>query len=253
METLIMTSTPTNTALTTVATITRTIVSEISYRKIKSGLYCYRTTGNPYTAFLDSKNLKLMLDGQGYSHKARPMTYAPPEYLRLWREVGVGNELHKWAKANDKAFDVWFAMEDPDYDVNNIVAVNGFSDHIIRLLDGRAYRAAVWFDYIQAQIHNGAYDLTKAHEILSKNPNVRELTAVERIPSYNWESHKSNTLSFKYAIPDDQMDMLVKAGTNIYRVVFDNDLLGLRAGGAAMFEKFYESVEPSSDEDDEDC
>ena len=112
------------------------------------------------------------------------------------------------------------------------------------------------FDYIDARMYNGVYNLETAVAILSQRGDI--ILARDRyskgfihpIPGYNATSTQTHSLSFTWAPNVEDYRALVTRcheiggpypSTNWRRAVFDLDLLGLRAGGAAKYDEFYAS------------
>lgn len=132
--------------------------------------------------------------------------------------------------------------------VSNIVNVD-YGSHLIHKLDGSLLPVAIYFDYIQARMHNGVYDLDKAYAVLKKNAQVHELE-IEDIPYYNAENGKTKCLSFHFSPTYEQMNQIYKVSaklnpkypsTSFHAAVFDLDLLGLRKAGATKCKSFYDS------------
>jgi hypothetical protein len=135
-------------------------------------------------------------------------------------------------------------------------------------LDDVIVPTAVWFDYIQAHIDNSHYDLAKVVDILRTREDIVFFDGGERqfwkidadrpeiksIPSYNAGGGSTQYVPFFWRPSLEVMQLLEADMSNRYKTIFDQDLLGLRAGGAALFEGFYNSTPyECGDDDGHDC
>lgn len=132
--------------------------------------------------------------------------------------------------------------------VSNVVKVD-YGSHLIHKLDGTLLPVAIHFDYIQARMHSGVYDLDKAYAVLKANPQVHELKG-EDIPYYNAVAGKTKSLRFRFEPTCEQMNQIYAASsalnprypsTSFHAAVFDLDMLGLRKAGATECATFYDS------------
>lgn len=154
------------------------------------------------------------------------------------------------------------------YTIEDIILFEGGA-HMVRDWQGVPLPCAILFNYIDAHMHNGSYDLAKALEILKARTDVRFYGAdrwqedgeILRIPGYNQSAGRTEHLSFVWMPSrEDYLKMWERAKTygnrthascDRHRAIFDEDLLGLRAGGAALFNDFYgRREEPEEDEPD---
>lgn len=141
-------------------------------------------------------------------------------------------------------------------DLDKIVRIKTY-DHTVWRLDGTIYPTAILFDYISANMNNRAYDIDRAFQILSERSDVTFLdnnhrpTAgkILRIPYYNSECGETY-LSFAWRPSQEQRERLYECELGKFKLIFDEDMLGLRAGGAALFDCFYKSKERVADDDD---
>lgn len=126
--------------------------------------------------------------------------------------------------------------------------------HMLYDASNKVLPVGMYFEYISAYMDNRSYDLKRAVEILKDNPNVDLETArwsdeyIDDIPHYNSESNRNRCISFWWAPTQKEYQQMWKKckeigskypSTNRYQAVFELDLLGLRAGGAAKHETFY--------------
>lgn len=154
--------------------------------------------------------------------------------------------------------------------VDNIVTVDYGSNMVFDRKD-RPLPMLHHFDYINARMSEGQYDLKKALDILRQTPGVTFPARVDsrsrgqsasgeilNVPGYNVSKGCSKYLSFSY-VPDFEMTQELWAlqkrinskypSTAFYQAVFELDALGLRKAGAALHEKFYDSTSDKEDDD----
>jgi hypothetical protein len=183
--------------------------------------------------------------------------------LRKLQKQGVGLFQQKRCREKQNVFD--------RLDIYDHVVRQGSLDNIIGFvnydstawrLDGTLLPTAHSFDYMDGHMNNAHYDLPKALAILQNRSDVT-LTVRERwgndgyiqqVPGYNaGDSCGTQYISFRWIPNQEQADVLhgVKGSLDTHKTIFDQDMLGLRAGGAALFSSFYEHVEDKSDDSDE--
>ena len=123
---------------------------------------------------------------------------------------------------------------------------------------GGVLPVAVYCDYIGARMHNGAYDLKRAVEILANDARIRFVRSarnsknnsnpIEAIPYYNAEDGRSECISFWFSPTAEDARLLWKKqqayggrypSTRLHEAMFDLDILGLREGGAARFASYF--------------
>jgi hypothetical protein len=160
-------------------------------------------------------------------------------------------------------------------DIKNIVRFYNY-DHSFWRADGTLLPTGIAFHYIEPAIHNGAYDLDKLVEILRAREDVMIMAATESgmarynqpygskpkvaepgeeiddIPYYNRSRGQTKTVTFFWTPSQEVSERLRSDYTNRYKIVFDEDMLGLRAGGAALYDTFYKQGDDRSLEDDDD-
>ena len=150
--------------------------------------------------------------------------------------------------------------------VDNLVRLDHGS-HMAFDRHGNSLPVAMLFEYIHARIVDGCYDLEKAAEILRKDPRVRfipgdrpgEQGIIQPVPYYNSRAGSSRHIPFWFMPTADDAKRLWEKqkamggtypSTRGHEAVFELDMLGLRAGGAALYDKFYKSTEYAESSDD---
>ncbi len=141
-------------------------------------------------------------------------------------------------------------------------------DHTFWNVSGEQFPTGIHFDYISAQMHNKAYRLKRVVEVLREREDVTILAAqnttgawmnkrragyrdmppvaepgeeIDEIPSYNAEGGRERCITFFWTPTLEQMKLIKASGSGLdkFKVIFEHDMLGLRAGGATKFEDFY--------------
>jgi hypothetical protein len=166
------------------------------------------------------------------------------------------------------------------YIFDEAVAGNVRSEDVFRIVghifplrswaDGKMLVPGLLAEYITAHMDDGCYDLEKLIKHLSSNPAVRPgpeerfsdpreagdtALRIEEIPGYNSAPMRSRYVPFYWTPTEDQawaiLDRVEKSRTTdglaIWEAVFDLDLLGLRAAGAAYYDDFYASRQDDRD------
>jgi hypothetical protein len=122
------------------------------------------------------------------------------------------------------------------------------SCHMIFDVNNEPLPVAVRFDYIDGNMRNGSYDLAKALDILNARDDIYIIHNIESVPYYNRSSSCSSCISFLWrpSVEDyrkmwDRCKKIDKkyASCRMHQAIFEEDLLGLRAGGAAKYDEHY--------------
>lgn len=113
---------------------------------------------------------------------------------------------------------------------------------------GEVLPVAIHCDYITHQMNNGSYDMTRLLEILEARDDIHFITdGVEPVPYYNSSADCSSYVAFWWqASVEDYRRMWARCkkiggaypSCSFAQAIFEEDLLGLRAGGAAKYETF---------------
>ncbi len=149
-------------------------------------------------------------------------------------------------------------------DLSRIVYIKSYDNSVWRL-DGTMFPTPIAFDYIAANMNSNSYDIPRALEILKLRDDIvflddeRAVTtkpSVLCIPYYNSDCGHSS-LSFLWKPTQEQADRIYAesdqggGSSRMFGLVFDEDMLGLRAGGAALFDDFYGENRVSEADDDD--
>lgn len=199
--------------------------------------------------------------------KERGAVFANADFREFMRTTGwLGDEIYKrFAALTTSPFTRFVAGE---VTADDLVFVEG-SSHTIYDAEGKPLPVAVLFNYIDGHMDNAHYDLDKALATLKARDDIRFVAedrwrdapdSVQRIPHYNASRGRDYCLAFVWMPSvEDYRRMVAQCEeyespyptTMRYRAVFDLDLLGLRAGGAAKHTDFYAyDSEPAGDEDE---
>jgi hypothetical protein len=192
---------------------------------------------------------------------------ATPEFLTLVREQGWGSsEFYRACEALTKT--PYTRFVEGSAKAEDIVFVEG-SSHRLFDVNEQPIPVAMQFSYINGRFDNATYHLDKALKILRKRDDIRfeaedrwqKPGEINRIPSYNAVRGRSECIQFVWMPKaEDYRRMVARCNeiggqhpsTNRYHAVFDLDIFGLRAGGAAKFSEFYGHEEPDDDTSDDD-
>jgi hypothetical protein len=162
----------------------------------------------------------------------------------------------------------------------SVLVQNRLDSHsVLRAEDGGELARLQVGEYTSGQFDNAHYDLTKAATHLLTRPDIRlyvdrrygvgnvqlastPAQAIHQIPGYNSERGRDQHLLFRWMPSQEDWDKVcgqrAKApktpktlfSSDIWQAVFELDILGLRACGAAHFTDYFESKPTGGDDDD---
>lgn len=184
------------------------------------------------------------------------------EMLEQIRTYGVMAYL-----ANDRSKGIisdseWFDYFQKGGSIANVVRFRSY-DHSFYTLKGEPMAAGLRFDYIDARMRSGIYDLDKVSEILKQRNDIvfvfegrtyydeTDPAKPYLIPYYNNDSGKETMLAFFFTPTQEQARLIQteyektgKTGKNRVQIVLEHDMLGIACA------KHEEEIEFKSDEDD---
>lgn len=194
----------------------------------------------------------------------------PPGFRDAARTKGYPTALQEFEKQFVWKGDFMDQLVEGQVDFDDII----YLDNGAHMLFDRFYEVlptAISFDYSNRMVHDRAYHLDKALEVLVKDPRVIPRASRETLRRYpdmanklaitdadTFDDSVTRTIEFAFApTPDDMRTIWEKAksyGTNypstmLRQAVFDLDMLGLRAAGAAKYDTFYGCDEPPENDD----
>lgn len=235
--------------------------------RYEEDIHCGFATPKAVFAFADNKATVI---------REKPkMFVAPPGFREAARTKGFMTAWEEFSKIMYEKKDHMEAFMASQIDLEDVVEFD-VGTHMLFDQDGQVLPTAILFDYMNGFLRNGNYDMTKALKILSKDKRVmsnpdttsrRARTSKEEpvlsifdVPHYNRSPASSQFLSFWFApTVEDMRAIWEKAksygtkypSTTFHQAIFDLDLMGLRAGGAAKYPDYYDhdNDEESSDED----
>jgi hypothetical protein len=224
--------------------------------------------------FIDQENFTARLAGKPFKMRDR-LHVVRAETIEAFRTDGFMRTLKddSWKVGTDP----FTAMTSGDFTVNNVVQIDA-GNYLVSDHAGNPLPVAITFDYMKGfdERHYdleraAAHLLTRKDVLLARNPprgatyaetNQGEFVAaksakeaIHNIPSYNAEAGRQYHIAFRWMpSAEDYRKLATKArlGHSLdYAVaVFDLDLLGLRAAGAARGKTFYEKSGVGSDDED---
>jgi len=158
------------------------------------------------------------------------------------------------------------AFEKGDANPEDLLDID-MSNNVVLTRTGEPMPQPLHFDYMDGYLNNGAYDLEKALPVLRANPRVRpsdvprgqrDELSILPVPSYNRRTNQSQYLAVTFIPTMDELQRMVAhipasrlSRLERYRAVFELDILGLRAAGAAKYPT-YEGIDPDNGDCDED-
>ncbi len=257
--------------------IVTTSTTQHSYFEVVKGIYAYKTVKRTTSSHPSIEDHELVLQGltkrSGITSLRKGLSPAPA-FGNQGQMIVVSDEVLDEIKRfgylalsarNFKGLD--------DTAVYDWLIGGGSTDNVIRFysydhsfwrLDGSLLPTGMVFEYIDAGFHNLRYDLPKAVEHLNGRDDVwffdqekarfgKSISEVAKskgevlsIPYYNADGGRNAFLSFVWTPAQDQAERLYADRQNRYKLVFDEDMLGLRAAGAAHFDDFYKTIERRS-------
>lgn len=82
-------------------------------------------------------------------------------------------------------------------------------DHSIRDINNKKLPVAIYFDYIEAHMHNGMYNLKEVLEILKKRNDIKFLqNGIVPVPYYNRDEEQSEYLEFIWIPSNEDFDKI---------------------------------------------
>lgn len=239
--------------------------------------------GGGYTAegFIDAKNLKAKRTGKHC--KTKDLVLLASEAIEMMRIDGYHRACDAITKSEKTGAplirkDAFTALTSGEATIENVVRVD-WGNFILFDHEDRPLPVALTFNYMQGHFDESRYDLRKAAQHLLTRPDVvvfrnppygasyderRGRTpvpaasadeAIQPIPYYNATSRRSHQIVFRW-MPDAETYRQIASNVkslalsdDVRRAVFDLDLLGLRAAGAARFADYYQSVETEDEEE----
>lgn len=193
-------------------------------------------------SFIDDRNLKLLENGS--DHEIIKGLYPFNELIaKTAQEKG-------YVEATDEIYKIGSIFDFYRNGGKDVVRLD-HSSHMMFDVEGVPYPVMHYFDYIVAQMNNGYYDIDLAAKILGDRPDILLHggdNPVQDVPYYNSSDECSRYVSGSwFPSREDYIrvwDYCVSfeasyPSTMIHKAIFDLDIWGLRAGGAARKDTFY--------------
>jgi hypothetical protein len=191
-----------------------------------------------------------------------------PEFKKHIRQFGWMNDKI-YAFIDEVTSSPFAKFELGSVEPSDIIFIEDYS-HEMHDFEMKPLPVAIKFDYINGCMDNTRYNLQKAIDILKARGDIRFMcderwvddpASILNIPGYNCDGKRNRYISFVWMPEvDDYRAMVTKSkeiggkypSTNKHQAVFDLDTFGLRAAGAAKYEKYYDSDPTENDEDEYD-
>jgi hypothetical protein len=218
--------------------------------------------------FAELKSIESFLKGQTpYISELVDFLYVDQSLLKIAQEKGYAAAANAFAEISkdNRQFSLF---EKGELDLAGIVKWD-FRTRMLYDRFGEVLPTAVFFNYMNGNLRNGAYDLEKVVKILSKRKGIQALQGerkleveklcIDEVPYYNRRGACSAQVQFIFQPTVREMramwakmQELNKRTPSIgeHLAIFELDLLGLRKGGAAKYQDYWES---DSTPDTESC
>ena len=239
---------------------------------VSAGIYAYRLTAVTTSGrrapkrkvtegFTTKAGLEHFASGAGGTPGHCPAVVGTPEFREFVRTQGWADS-ENFVRLVQAVSDPYTRLVEGTLSRDDVVVLE-MSGHMLFDVDGAVLPCAVHFDYSDGRMENTQYDLKKALALLQGRADVRfggdDGDKIQRIPHYNASRMRHSFIDFVWTPSvEDYRRMWEKClsydrypSTNTHRAVFDLDLLGLRAGGAALRGDYYHYEDEPRDEDED--
>jgi len=222
--------------------------------------------------FATPGSLAAFLDGSKPTVERLNLFLVSAEWLANMRAMGPngreGPENWFFDQRSASPFDDLAARDGTGLD--RIVRYDGNSE-LLFAHDGRILPTALAVNYISGRMRDGVYDLERALAILRRRDDIAffdergravapDKARVQSVPGYNSDVGCRACLNFRW-MPSEAEWAVAWArcqsyggtypSTRFHQAVFDEDLLGLRRGGAARLPEFHSESPRTEGDDDE--
>lgn len=197
------------------------------------------------------------------------MLIAPPGFKETMRHNMFMDALEKHQTELFAKADRLEGLQSGTIDLDDIIRLDTAS-HLLYDRHGEVLPVGFRLDYSTGGYHSGRYDIDKALEILSKDPRVSPLPIRGKVPEgglrvlrvadhFSTDDYEQRHIAFMFApTVEDMRALLARCKSyedgssypwgNRYDALFDLDILGLRAGGAAKYDDPWKTDEVPTDE-----
>lgn len=213
-------------------------------------------------------------DKAGALKPLQKLRVAPAGFREVARTKGFMAAFDQFQKAFQGEQDLMDKFLAGEIDLDDIVYLD-IGSHMLFDRNNEVLPTGIYFDYTNGNLRNGSYHLDKALAVLSKDARITPhvdtrsrsrksgqdpVLAITEVESFNADSANIETIAFWFAPTDDDMRSIwAKAqsygsqhpSTDLRQAIFDLDVMGLRAAGAAKYEHYYgvdETVAEASDD-----
>lgn len=252
-----------------VETFEQTIIHNLETIKLFPKVFAYRIVTTTPNGTETSEGITNDVGLRSLKNGVVPKNYyqrVTDKLLDDIRKVGITAMLDHRYKANKETSNRLF-----DY-----IAKGGCLDNIVRTAsnwtffraDGTIMPTPIYFDYLNAKTHNGRYDLAKLSELLVARNDItfvdgdeyRSATKmfsdkpiIANVPYCNYRSNCSRHIAFYWTPTQEQADALeaaYKSTPDRFKTIFEADMLGFRAAGAAKYQNYWDEDAPEDEDED---
>jgi len=257
-----------------------TTTKKVEYANVSDDIVIYRITAETKTNSSDPSvhvtegitstgNVDQLKKGFAPRYGARLVAaIGTPEFKKHIRQFGWMND--KIYAFIDEVTSAPFAkFELGGVEPSDIVFIEDYS-HEMHDFEMKPLPVAIKFDYMNGCMDNTRYNLQKAIDILKARADIRfaedshyvgDAASILNIPGYNCDGKRNRYISFVWMPEVEDYRALQKrckeiggnyTSGNKFQAAFDLDIFGLRGGGAAKYEKYYDADPTENNEDEYD-
>jgi len=220
-----------------------TIKREIQFKQLQDDFYVFKetkTVGEKNPIIIQGVTTQEEINKCNQYEDIKHAEYAlyNQDILEYSRNNLFGNSYEKFQEFQIKNPYDYFA----EFGLNDeiILIKVSYYDHNIYSIDGIKYPKAIYFDYIQAAMHNGKYNLNKTLEILKTRGDIELLSEdIKPIPYYNSEVGQDMYLEFIWHPSDEDFEKIrdLNDKWGMYEYIIDQ-IFGLPKKNEVKIKKF---------------
>ena len=208
-----------------------TIKRDIQFKQLQDDFYVFKETknvGKKKPIIIQGVTTQEVIDKCNQYEEIKLAEYAlyDKDILEYSRNNLFGNSYEKFQK---------YLIKNPyDYftgdDLTEVVFIKvSYYDHNIYDVDGNKYPKAIYFDYIEAGMHNNNYNLQRTLEILKIRDDIELFTKeVKPIPYYNSSDDQDMYLEFAWHPSNEDFNKIrdISDKWEMYKTI-NNHIFGL--------------------------
>lgn len=207
------------------------IKREIQFKQLQDDFYVFKevkTIGKKKPVIIQGVTTQEAIDKCNQYEDIKMAEYAlyNKDILEYSRNNLFGKSYEKFKEFHIKNPYDYFIGDD----LTEVIFIKvSYYDHNIYDVDRNKYPKAIYFDYIEASMHNGKYNLEKSLEILKKRNDIELITEkITSIPYYNSDDERDMCLEFIWHPSDEDFEKIknISDKWKMYEIIID-DIFGL--------------------------